>query len=222
MLKNIGLSLEDIQDLLTNAFPVDYVKQLLQVKKTEIQERINLDRDRLRQVEIWLNRVGSEGILPTDIHIQRKSVPALRVISKRATGTYEKTTDEILNELKKQLDRPENIDSVKIIGPLMGIFYDEEYKELDADIEAAIPMSGELHVIEDDFDVKTLPEVEVIYTIYKGPAYNLNEIYAQFMDYAEKHSLKLFPPNRELYLTYPEENPEEGLIVEIQCPFESR
>jgi DNA-binding transcriptional MerR regulator len=221
MLKNIGLSLEDIQELLNDAPPVDYIRQLLQVKKSEIQERISLDKEKLRKVEIWLNRASSEGILPTDIHIQRKTVPALRVISKREIGTYDETTDRILSELRQQLDRPGNIDSVKITGPVMGIFYDDEYKELDADIEAAIPISGELSVIEEGFEVKTLPKIEGIFTIYKGPVYHLNEIYAQIIDYAEQHNLKLLTPIRELYLTYPEADLEDGLIIEIQCPFKS-
>lgn len=221
VLKNIGLSLEDIQELLNNAPPVSYIRQLLQVKKSEIQERIGLEKEKLRKVEIWLERVGSEGTLPDAVHVQRKSIPALRVISKREIGTYDETTDKIIGELRQQLDRPENSGTVKITGPVMGIFHDDEYKETDADIEAAIPVTGELSVIEDGIDVKTLPKMEVIFTIFKGPVYKLNEVYAQIVDYAEQHNLKLTTPVRELYLTYPEANPEEGLIVEIQCPFES-
>jgi len=39
------------------------------------------------------------GIVPSDIHIQRKSVPELRVISKREIGTYQETTANLYNEL---------------------------------------------------------------------------------------------------------------------------
>lgn len=219
MLKGIGLSLDDINGLLHNGIPVDYLRQLLQVKKSEIQERVNQDSGRLRQVEVWLDKIGKEGLMPTDIYIQRKYVPALRVISKREIGTYEETTAKLLDELRQQINRQENQETVKITGPVMGLFYDDEYKEKDADIEVALPISGEISVNEVYIEVKTLPKCEVISAIHKGSYYNMDKAYAQIFEYAEEHSLKLVMPLRELYLKYVGEVPEDELLTEIQFPF---
>ena len=40
------------------------------------------------------------------------------------------------------------------------------------------------------------------------------------MIYAEEHDLKLVTPLRELYFDYPEKDPDEGLLIEIQFPYE--
>jgi effector-binding domain-containing protein len=219
MLKGIGLSLDDISGLLHNDMPADYIRQLLQVKKSEIQERINQDNRKLHQVDVWLNRINMEGVTSTDIFIQRKSAPALRVISKRGMGTYEETTAKLYGEVKSQIDRTENQETVKITGPVMGLFYDDEYKDKDADIEMAIPISGEISVDEENIEIKTLPKYEVLSAIHRGPYYSMEKVYAQIMEYAEEHGLELAVPSRELYFTYLEEIPEKEHLTEIQFPF---
>ena len=219
MLKGIGLSLDDIKGLLNNGMSADYIRQLLQVKRTEIQERVNQDSGRLKQVEVWLDRINKEGTILTDINIQRKTVPALRVISKREIGTYEETTAKLHGEIVWQINHPGNQETVKVTGPVMGLFYDDEYKEKDADIEVAIPISGEISINKVNIEVKTLPKCEVISAMHKGTLYDINKAYAQIMEYAEEHDLKLITPVRELYFTYLEELPEDELLTEIQFPF---
>jgi effector-binding domain-containing protein len=220
MLKSIGLSLDDINGLVHNGMPVDHIKQLLQVKKSEIQERLNQDSLRLHQVDVWLDKISKEGVWPTDIYVKKKDVPALRVISKREIGTYEETSVKLLEELRQYINLPKNREGVTITGPVMMLSYDEEYKEKDADIEMAIPISGEISANSTSFEVKTLPECEVISVIHKGSYYNIDKAYARIFEYAEEHSLKLVVPLRELYLKDVEEVSEDELLTEIQCPFE--
>jgi len=218
MLKGIGLSLDDINVLLHNEMPLDYIRQLLQVKKSEIQERVNQDSGRLRQVEVWLDKIGKEGLMPTDSNIQRKSIPELRVISKRETGTYKETTYKLYMELRQQLDRPENQETAKVTGPVTGLFYDDEYKEEDADIEIALPVSGEISVSDVSFEVKTLQKIEAVSAIHRGLDDSIGKTYAQIMEYAEEHKLDLVTPIRELYFTYLEEIPDDDAMTEIQFP----
>jgi effector-binding domain-containing protein len=219
MLKGIGLSLDDINRLLHNGMPADHIRQLLQVKQTEIQERLNQDNGRLRQVERWLDKINKEGVMPTDMYIQRKDVPRLRVISKRETGTYEYTPNKLREELLQQINRPENQACVRVTGPVMMLCHDEEYKEKDADIEMAVPISGEISINEPLIKLKILPRCRVISAIYKGPYDASDNAYAQIFEYAEGHNLKLTTPLRELYLNSAEEIPEDELLTEIQCPF---
>ncbi|MBN2239126.1 MAG: MerR family transcriptional regulator [Dehalococcoidales bacterium] len=218
-LKNIGFSLDDINELMNNGMPPDYIKRLLQVKKTEIQDRIDQDRDKLRQVDIWLDRVGSAGITPTEIFVQRKTVPPVRVISRREIGTYDETVTRLTSDILQQINRPENVDSVKISGPVTGLFYDDEYKEIDADIEVAVPVEGEFTIQEPGFEIKILPECTVISAVHKGYEQNIGKTYAQIIEYAEVQVLKLVTPIRELYLEYGDTIPEEDYLTEIQFPF---
>lgn len=220
MLKGIGLSLDDISGLLHNGMPVDHIRQLMQVKYSEIQERLNQDTRRLRQVEVWLDKIHREGIMPADPGIHQEEIPELRIISKREIGTYEETPDRLLEELRNQLHRPENREIVTVTGPVMMLSHDEEYKEKDADIEMAIPISGEISVNVPSIKVKTLPGCRVISAIHRGSYYNIDKIYAQIFEYAGEHGLKLVIPLRELYLNRPGEVPEDELLTVIHFPFE--
>lgn len=219
MLKSIGFSLDDINDLLRNGMSVDYIKRLLQVKKSEIEDRIHNDKSRLRQVDIWLDNIHREGTMPEQIYIQKKTVPAIRVVSKREIGTYEETIAKLTKEILWYIDHPEKQGTIKIDGPVMGLFYDDEYKETDADIEVAMPITGEWSFLDPELGDKILPEREVITAVHKGFDQNIGKTYAQIMEYAEENGLLLQAPVCEIYLTYWENIPEEDYITEIQCPF---
>ena len=220
MLKEMGLSLDDINRIMHDNIPVDYIRRLLQVKMAEIQERLNQDSGRLRKVEAWLSKINKEGLMQTDSYIKMKYIPELRVISKREIGTYEETTAKLLNDLRQQINQMNNPETVKVTGPIIGLFYDDEYKEKDADIEIALPVSGEISINDAYIEVKTLPKCKVISATHLGPYYDMGKAYSQVFEYAEKHGLKLITPIRELYLKYVEEVPEDELLTEIQCPFE--
>lgn len=197
---------------------VAHIRQLLQVKQTEIQDRLNQDKERLQQVKVWLDKICNEGTMPT-VDIHKKEVSALRVISKREIGTYAETPEKLKEELLQQLNKPENKESVSITGPMMMLAYDEEYKEKDADIEMAFPIIGEITVKEPSVIVKTLPKCWVVSGIHKGSYHNLDKTYMQIFKYFERQHLTFVTPVRELYFNRLEEVPEYDLLTEIQCPF---
>ena len=222
MLKSLGLSLDDIRELLDNDLPTDHIKQLLQVKQSEIKQRFNEDEERLHQVEAWLDKINKGDKMPTDIAIQEKDVPELQVISRRETGTYETTIDKLADELMEQINRPENQGRVTITGPVMMLCHEEEYKEGDADIEIVVPVSGAVTVENPSFEIKTLPRCRVLSFIHRGAYnsyYDIAYVYAQIYKYAEENNLELIPPDREVYLNNREEVPEDDLLTEIQFPF---
>ena len=203
MLKSLGLSLDDIRELLDNDLPTDHIKQLL-------------------QVEAWLDKINKGDKMPTDIAIQEKDVPELQVISRRETGTYETTIDKLADELMEQINRPENQGRVTITGPVMMLCHEEEYKEGDADIEIVVPVSGAVTVENPSFEIKTLPRCRVLSFIHRGAYnsyYDIAYVYAQIYKYAEENNLELIPPDREVYLNNREEVPEDDLLTEIQFPF---
>ena len=222
MLKSLGLSLDDIRELLDNDLPTDHIKQLLQVKQTEIKQRLNEDEERLHQVEVWLDKINKGDKMPTDIVIQEKDVPELQVISRRETGTYATTIPKLANELMEQINRPENQGRVTITGPVMMLCHEEEYKEEDADIEVVVPVSGAVAVENPSFEIKTLPKCRVISFVHQGAYnsyYDIAYVYAQIYKYAEENNLELIPPDREVYLNNREEVAEDELQTEIQFPF---
>lgn len=106
---------------------------------------------------------------------------------------------------------------VRIVGPVMMLCYDEEYRETDADLELAVPVAGRVSVGE-GMVVKVLPAVEVVSVLYTGPYYNLTSAYRRIQEYAAAADLTLQGPDRELFYNSPHEVAPEELRTEVQYP----
>jgi effector-binding domain-containing protein/DNA-binding transcriptional MerR regulator len=146
-----------------------------------------------------------------------KEIPEMRVISKREIGTYAVTIHKLVGEVYACVNSSENQrNHVKITGPVMSIYHDEEYKETDADIEVALPVSGRISVEGPKIEIKTLPTIRVVSAVYRGPYQGVEAGYNRVISFSKEKNLEPFGPSRELYLNNPAEVPEDELMTEIQ------
>jgi len=100
----------------------------------------------------------------------------------------------------------------------MSLCYDEEYKENDADIECAIPISGRITINDPALEIKTYQRCTVLSYVHKGSYKQLYETYVYLYKYAEEKQLRVTVPNRELYFNDPATVSENELQTEIQIP----
>ena len=106
-----------------------------------------------------------------------KEVPRQRVVSRREKGIYQEIILCMIGELMGGGFCPKDQQArVKCIGPPMSIYYDDEFKENDADIEVALPISGNI-TVGPEFEVKMLDEGRVVSYIHKGPYQEVGEAY---------------------------------------------
>lgn len=146
-----------------------------------------------------------------------KEIPEFRVVSKREKGTFDVTIHKLIGEICACVSSPENQrNRVKVTGPLMFLCHDEEYKETDADIEIALPVSGRVSVEDPKMEIKTLPAIKAVSVIYQGPYPEVEAGYNRALSFARENNLESFGPSRELYLNDPAEVPEEELMTEVQ------
>lgn len=211
-LAGLGFSLGEMKAVLGGDDGVDVVERRLAAVRQEMAHLKKIEevlRTRPSLQELFGMSL-SEPVI--------KEIPEIRVISRREKGTYEDVCHRLIEELMGIVFSPENRrNGVRITGPVMMLCYDEEYRETDADIEIAVPITGRVSV-GDEVDVKTLPAVRVVSVLHTGPYYNLNLAYGRIMEYAAAHDLALRGPDRELYYTSPHEVPPEELRTEVQYP----
>lgn len=215
----IGFNLSETNDLL-NAMEIanhDLIKEMFSKKLLEVKHEII----RLKKIEeILLENTSIEVLFMSTTEPVIKNVSKMRVISKREKGSYSKTINKLIGEIMGQIFKPDNQkERVTIIGPPMFICHDKGYNDVDADIEIAIPITGRINV-EQDFEVKYLEGGKVVSTIHTGSYSNLSEAYTRVFEYSRKTGLKIAGLTRELYLTNPNEKPENELLTEIQLPIE--
>lgn len=215
----IGFSLSEIEEILQCSEKNDNEK--VQALFTKKLKDIHQEMDRLKKIENLLT--GSKTvkeIFQSCTPPIMKDVPKTRVVSKREIGSYGKTIGKLIGEILQQIFTPENRKAfVNMVGPPITIYHDADYKENDADIEVAVPINGRI-VVDDQFEVKNLPEMRVISTLYSGPYEGIHEGYATLYDFAAQENLIIDGNPRDLYIVSPPKPPDE-LITEIQIPIKN-
>lgn len=210
----IGLNLEEIAGFLNAEKNNDTqeIEQILSVQLKKIREK----QYHLAEIERFLLRKKTEVIEMIREEPTIKDIPEIRVVCIREKGRFDTTTKKLIEVLCEMLSHPENKKNVTVTGPVMSLCYDEEYKETDADIECAVPISGQVVLTHPNLKIKTYPAGKFLSYNHKGSYYQLNEKYSYLFKYAEDHNIKLISPNREIYLNDPSEVPEDELQTEIQ------
>jgi effector-binding domain-containing protein len=215
-LKDLGLSLEEIGQLLVGNPSAEKMIELLRAKREAAIARLYEEETRLRRVEEWLRRIEKEGTMPGyDVVI--KKLEAVKVASVRNVIPSYNQVSKLFNELFSYLAGQR----AQFAGPPLTIYHDAEYRDKDADVEVAVPITGAIPPTE-RIRMQVLPEIEQsACLIHKGPYENLHHAYAALMTWVEANGYQIIWPNREVYLKGPgEENKDDPAtyVTEIQLP----
>ena len=108
-----------------------------------------------------------------------------------------------------------------IRGKPFCLYYDGEYREDDADIEACMPLSQKREA--EGISVRELPGGRCLTLLHKGPYEELGRSYAKILKHVEKTGHEVGLPTREVYLKGPGMIFRGNLrkyLTEIQMPIE--
>ena len=98
-----------------------------------------------------------------------KEIESLRVLSLRGKGKYEAVIPELIGTLCAYFSSPKTrSDQVSITGPFMTIYHDGEYREFDADVEVAVPVTGRLPDQIQGITIRTIPGGTFASAIHPG------------------------------------------------------
>ena len=143
----------------------------------------------------------------------------MRVLSKRERGTYGETIPKLIGELIKELYNSDNQRKlVKMTGPFMTLYHDHGYKNVDADIEIALPVTGRVFIQDLGIEVKNIPGAKVVSLVHKGPYENVGIGWMKLHEYSVEKGIEIVGPFREIYLNDPEDTPQDELMTELQAP----
>jgi effector-binding domain-containing protein len=212
-LKDLGLSLEEIGMILIDNLSIEKIMELLQLKHKETLKRLQEEEVRLKKVEEWLRRVEKEGSMPV-YDVVTKKLEAQKVVSVRDIIPTYGDISNLFNELCSYLGRQR----VQFGGPPLAVYYDQEYREKDVDVEVAVPIAGTIPVTK-RITIHELPAVEMAAClIHKGPYEDLNKAYKGLMIWVETNGYQIMGPDREIYLQGPGQGDPASYITELQVP----
>lgn len=195
------------------------IRELFEKRRREIRSEVA----RLQQIEAILkNEAASlESIYMSLNEPLIKEIPSLRIVGTKGIGSYSETISRLMPRLCSQLFSEENQkNGLKVTGPFMTIYHDCEYREKDATVECAAPVTGRVVLSDPALEVRTIPGGKCLSLIHKGPYSRLFEAWSRIGAYAEERGFVAAGPHRELYLNDPCTVSDEELLTELQIPID--
>ncbi len=219
-LKDLGFSLDQIALLLRKELATAELRGMLQLKATELEQLVQEEQARLARIEARLQQIDQEGDLPT-YEVVLKPLPSQRILSLRQTiATYADIFglfQQLCGHLQAHGMAPD------AAHPCLALYYDQEYREHNVDVEVAAPLTGALP-IKPTMSVRRLPAVEsAACAVYHGRLEHLGRVYSALLPWIERSGYRVAGPNREVYLRGPEPATVQAeVITEVQIPVEPK
>lgn len=218
-LKDLGLSLDQIQHILRNNVSTDEIQGMLLLKKAEIEQQLQDELKRIRNIESRLQAIrDAEANHPPNVVI--KQIPAQSVLSVRTIVESFEAGMLIFRQIQAALPPKSSY------GLCFCICHGDEIVERDMDLEmgrfietesrALVPLPGGLTLYPGE-----LPAVETMATtVVKGALETIHRGYAQIGMWAELNGYRIAGTPREITLQSPQTADGGDLITEIQFPVE--
>ena len=219
LLKDLGLSLDQIGRLLESDLPPAQLRGMLKLRQAEIERSIEEEEARLARVAALLNHIEQENASMSKYDVVIKKIAPVRIASIRDVVANYNAQGELWGELGTYLAQH----NVKAVAPCLTIDHNEGYKERDVDLEVCEVIDAALSpaALAETSRVRVydLPAVEqMACTVHHGPFPQLSQGYQALMQWAEINGYRFCGSSREVYLQV---GPDESSnVAEIQIPVE--
>lgn len=219
-----------IRSLVDLGFPLAQVSEVLAAKESgdtdtvthlikEQRLKVSLEIRRLQSIDHLLQRQQMEMFSMIVAEPTFKEIEPFRVLSIRDKGEYGEVICRNIKKLCDFLGSPQTrSDKVAVTGPFITLYHDGEYREFDADIEVAVPVTGRLPDQIPGIVVRTIPGGRFASAIHKGPYQDVHESWGILYEWTANQGCEPKAPCRDHYLNDPDEVPEEELLTELLIP----
>ncbi|MEO1348495.1 MAG: MerR family transcriptional regulator [Cyanobacteria bacterium J06635_15] len=213
-LKAMGLSLEQIGQLLNNNLSLSQMQAMLQLKQVELQGQLIEAQHRLAIVDAHLKYLKEEETMPNYEVVLKSVEPIHHVATIREIIPAYTSIGQLFNEIMAYLEQHQ----MEPQAYCAAIWHDPDYKEKDVDAEAIVvvpkALKGNARV-----QVSDLPALDLVASvIHRGAYSNLNQAYGAIVKWIEEHGYQIVGANRELYLKGGAEQDNPDYVTEIQFP----
>ena len=222
-LRDLGFSLEQITGLTSNGFAPERLKDLLELRKAELETHISEERKRLEQVEQRLEHINKEGNMP-DYNISIKPLPdylvasvrdknlELRQENLRSLRQYYAVLFSYLEQQGVPRDLPQINLGHQLETKIDGDKWDFEVTQV---LEKPIPESDQVKV----YKIKGVPEAAFLEISGVHDWQKTEDAFLGLLTWVEQHGYSIVGALRQVYLEMPE-GYGEGVPckLELQIP----
>jgi effector-binding domain-containing protein len=218
LLKGMMLGLDEIAEILKDCSDDADAVDMLERHRIRLEGRIGELKKARRYIDSIINSERKAIAMTQDktSEIVEKNVPSIRIAGIRWKGRYG-DSGKYIGRIAKHLYR-------YLTGKPFNMYYDEGYKDEDADIETCFPVREDKEIrAPDDISIRTLQGGKVVSIVHKGPYDQLGRSYEKISSYLKQKNYCVAAPPREIYVKGPgmifKGNPK-NYLTEIQFPVE--
>ncbi len=217
--KELGLSLEQIAQLLDENPSVEYLRGMLRLKQAELQQRLQAEQARLALVEARLNYLEQEGTMP-EYEVVLKEAPTQLVAVVRETipnweqvhATFNRIFDEATSYVKEH--------GGQVNGLPFDRWLDLEMPESNMHVEAAVPIQAAIPESDRVKVVEMEGATNMASVIHHGSFDGLSNAYNALLHWIDANGYRVKGHNREVYLQYERTGAPVNNVTELQFPVE--
>jgi DNA-binding transcriptional MerR regulator len=220
VLKDLGLSLEDIARVLDSNLSASELRGMLLIRRSDAQRALAEEMERLRHIESRIAQIDAEGELSVDDVIMRAE-PSQQLLSIRRVVPSFAAARDVIRELSESL-RP--LKAKGLLGRLTAIAHAQEFEPDRIDVEVGFVLQGESSsqvqlASGEAASVRELPAVERMATCVRiGLPERAHLITGKIGVFLEANGYSLAGPSREVFLQPPRPDRMEESVVEMQFP----
>ncbi len=225
-LRDLGFTLEEVADMLDRRGGETMLRRRLEQRRAEVVRQLEEGARRLAELDAELEDRGRRA--PADVDAAVRDVPPLFVAARRARVA---NLDRGAEELFEAVEADAADARIRASGPPILVYHDRDYREADADIEAAVPVSSAARKAGKS-TLRTLPgHATAACVVYRGDYDQWARVGRDLLAWLEARRLVPAGPVREVFLQFPARDAarlklprpflvsrREDLVTEMQIP----
>ncbi len=220
VLKELGLSLEQIAQLPDRDTSTDVIRSMLSIRKAQIEQSVQEELARLRLVETRLQQIEVHGQIQ-EPNVILKSFPAQQFLALREVLPDIDAVKRLVQKINGFL--PSKVGQSSL-GHMAVVMHSPVYDPEALDLEIGYLITGKalesVRLSEERvLTLRELSEIETMATlVHVGRVADTHQTYGALGTWIEQHDWQIVGTGREILLQLPEPEKTEEAVFEIQFP----
>lgn len=220
VLKELGLSLDQITELLAQNLPTEAFQGMLALRKAQIEQSLQEEAARLRMVEARLDQLNTFGqVQEPDMVL--KSVEAQSFLSIREVLPDMNAVRRLVSTINNAVP---TVTGRNALGAITVIIHTPMYDPAEFDLEIGFTVTGKVPERvslgnERILMLRELPAVETMATfVYVGAVDHSHRGYATLAVALENAGYRVDGAGREVIMQLPMQSPDSDAVMDLQIP----
>ncbi len=214
LLDELGPLPDEVDSFAYDLISPEKVRAVIRMKQASQESNLRATHAKFEQLEARLQQIEGRSISLAQT-VVLKCIAPQNVVSVRDIIPDHTMILVVIREISGFLEERGLASS----GAPVVIYYDDEYREQDIDVEVAVPVPM-LPANTSRLTARKLSGSETAASIvHRGSHNTISLAYAALMTWLEEHGYEIAGPNREVYLQFPTvENGIGQCMIEVQFP----